>query len=241
MTLSPNCYSIPHGMLTSLLMQCQIIGKKNTEIFHWNFPLNTGMHWLDLDHMGSGKKKISILSSRWTGHQSISTRGINQIWLEVGQKSLSSSQRAAPDRIRGYIFLWVFSVMFLSLSILPSCHRRGVLFCKSSWQKFLIDLLHWWDSSSRLEKVSEYNMLMERRSVRLSLFIWYHLCLGCGEYMADQLTWISGTQTNERYPDSKHKKIWEPLWIENHGTCHRWPQRWLQWPRHSAIEHFFME
>jgi hypothetical protein len=33
--------------------------------------------------------------------------------------------------------------------------------------------------------------------------------------MADQLTWISGTQTNERYPDFKHKKIQEPLWIEN--------------------------
>jgi hypothetical protein len=22
--------------------------------------------------------------------------------------------------------------------------------------------------------------------VQLSLFLWYHLCLGCGEYMADQ-------------------------------------------------------
>jgi hypothetical protein len=52
--------------------------------------------------------------------------------------------------------------------------------------------MQWLDCSNRLEKVSnaiscdKILSLMEKVSAA-SVFLWEHVCLACGDYMADQL------------------------------------------------------
>ncbi len=58
--------------------------------------------------------------------------------------------------------------------------------------------------------------------MQLSLFLWYHLFVGCGEYMADQLDQDFWLLTNERYPDFKQKNTCEALWAED-----RWNSPWV--------------
>ncbi len=72
--------------------------------------------------------------------------------------------------------------MSLSVAILPWSRL---------WQKFFKDLLQWLDCSNRLEKVSNViscdKVLSLMEVSAASVFIWEHVCLGCGDYMADQL------------------------------------------------------
>ncbi|CAK9210262.1 unnamed protein product [Sphagnum troendelagicum] len=60
-------------------------------------------------------------------------------------------------------------------------------------------------------------MKMEKVSVTFSV-IMILIMPGCGEYMADQLDLDFWLSTNERYPDFKHKKTGEALWIEDRGN-----------------------
>jgi hypothetical protein len=65
-------------------------------------------------------------------------------------------------------------------------------------------LLHWWDCSCRLEKVSKYNMLMEVSVAFAVLMIIYGWDVKNTWLIS--LIWISGW-----YPDFKDKKAWGAL------------------------------